>query len=113
MQLAFLAPLLGLSSGVLVVSLTLGLRNREKRHAYVDTAIFLAVFFTFLLYPALCQRLLRLYRRRQFGELELLAADPSIDFNSEVMVTFRSVGGIFISARARFATQGPPWLVVV
>jgi len=73
--------------------------SARRRQALWDRAIRLAVFACFLAYPALCARLIKLYRPSTFslqtGQVRLLSADTRIDYDAELL-PHHAIGALFI-----------------
>ena len=72
-----------LVAGVLFASLALSYRvaSRHHRPRLADRIVYLAVLIAFLLYPALNQRLLKLYLYVPIGDYWLLDVDKRLHYD--------------------------------
>jgi hypothetical protein len=85
-------------TGLLSMASILGFlfrKNQGKKETFIDKVGFFFVFTTFLMYPSLCQKLLRMYKSRYFGEFEVLEDDWGLEYSS--LRSWHDIGyGFFI-----------------
>ena len=71
-MIGFLLYMLGLGTGSWAVANSIGRHNMGRKESYLDTMGFVFVCSCFIAYPMLCQKLLRTFKARQFGEFKVL-----------------------------------------